>query len=110
MSAWVSAWAAIIVAVAGGIASWAVARYGPKGSRENALIDQLQEDVAALRERVNQQDSELQSLRLAVVKMQSANAQWAWHSERVEGQVVELGGTPYPRPLALRATKETPGD
>lgn len=100
----------IIVAIIGGLASWMVARYGRKGSRENEHIDQLQEDITALRARVDKQDAELQSLRVAVVQMQGREAQWAWHSERIEGQVVELGGTPYPRPLALRTPKEPAGD
>ena len=107
MSPWL---VTVLVTFAGSAFTWAGVRWGKKGDRENALIDQLQEDMAALRERVNHQDGELHALRLAVVKMQGREEQWAWHAERVEGQVVELGGTPYPRPLALRRQEEPAGD
>ena len=101
---------AALVTLAGSAFTWMGVRWGKKGDRENALIDQLQEDLTAVRARLDAQEGELQSLRLAVVKMQSREEQWAWHAELVEGQVAELGGTPYPRPLALRRQEEPAGD
>lgn len=107
MSTWI---VPIIISAIAAVGTWGGVRWGRKGERENALIDQLQEDLTAVRARLDAQEGELQALRLAVVQMQSRDAQWEWHTERIEGQVVELGGIPHPRPLALRPVKEIPGD
>ena len=45
-------WSALIVAVVAAFGGWLSKRVNPLGARENAIIDQLQEDNTDLRERV----------------------------------------------------------
>lgn len=107
MSAWI---VPIIVSAIAAAGTWGGVRWGRKGDRENAIIDQLQEDRDKDRERLDRLEAEINTLRREVVEQRGLLQQWAWHAERVEVQVVELGGTPHPRPLALRRQEEPAGD
>lgn len=98
----------VTVAIIGGIVTFLVARLGKKGDRENAHIDQLQEDRDKDRERIDKlvarqdaQDKEIAALRAEVADMHGREVLWRSYSGTLAVQVITLGGTPHPRPEGL---------
>lgn len=92
----------ILVALMGGLTAFATARLGRKGDRENALIDQYQEDRRADRERIDVLALRVDTLERQLLRMLTRDAQWDIHATRVEAQVIALGEIPHERPEALR--------
>ena len=93
------------------VAGLIAARVGKAGSRENQLIDQLQEQVQLeaearqrLEERVDKMDAELASLRMERVQLAIIRDTAMGHIDSLEGQVVNLGGIPLTRPRILPPT------
>ena len=93
------------------VAGLIAARVGKAGSRENALIDQLQEQVQLeaearqrLEERVDKMDAELASLRMERVQLAIIRDTAMGHIDSLEVQVVNLGGIPLTRPRILPLT------
>lgn len=76
-------------------------RLGRRGDRENALIDQLQEDNAELRKRLDGVEAQVHDLQQQIIRLLSRDAQWDIHCGRLEEQVTSLGGEPHPRPSVL---------
>ena len=101
-----------VLAFAGTIVAGLIAaRVGKAGSRENQLIDQLQEQVQLeaearqrLEERVDKMDAELASLRMERVQLAIIRDTAMVHIDSLEGQVVNLGGIPLARPRILPLT------
>lgn len=93
--------AGIVIAGIAFLGTW----LGRRGVRENDLIDQLQEELTvergANRERISKLEETVTQLQREVLRLLSRDAQWSIHLERVEGQVIVLGGVPLPRPQAL---------
>ena len=93
------------------VAGLIAARVGKAGSRENALIDQLQEQVQLeaearqrLEDRVNKMEAELSSLRMERVQLAIIRDTAMVHIDSLEGQIVNLGGIPLTRPRILPLT------
>ena len=93
------------------VAGLIAARVGKAGSRENALIDQLQEQVdreaearRQLEERVNKMEAELSSLRMEREQLAIIRDTAMVHIDNLEVQVVNLGGIPLTRPRILPLT------
>lgn len=78
-----------------------VNRLGKRGEPENLLIDQLQEDRASDRARLDQLAERIDLLEREVHRLLGRDQLWQVHAERLEGQVEQLGGTPCPRPKGL---------
>ena len=101
-----------VLAFAGTIVAGLIAaRVGKAGSRENQLIDQLQEQVQLeaearqrLEERVDKMDAELAALRMERVQLAIIRDTAMVHIDSLEGQVVNLGGIPLARPRILPLT------
>ena len=101
-----------VLAFAGTIVAGLIAaRVGKAGSRENQLIDQLQEQVQLeaearqrLEKRVDQMAAELASLRMERVQLAIIRDAAMVHIDSLEGQVVNLGGIPLARPRILPLT------
>lgn len=99
MSGWI---AAVLVPIIGSLVAWWTVRSGRKGDRENAMIDQLQEDRITDRKRVDELDAKVDKLQQQVWRLLSRDTQWSIHADRVEAQVRDLGQEPHPRPEQLR--------
>ena len=95
------------------LSGWVVARVSKPGTRENAIIDQLQQDLGAERSerekmsaRLDSQQGQIENLATQVSRLLHRDLLWDFHATRVEGQVEQLGGTPYARPLGLHPIDE----
>ena len=95
------------------LSGWVVARVSKPGARENAIIDQLQQDLAAERTerqkmtaRQDSMEHQQQVLAERVSQLLSRDRLWDFHATRVETQVSELGGIPYTRPAGLHPIVE----
>ena len=93
------------------VAGLIAARVGKAGSRENALIDQLQEQLdreaearRQLEERVTKMETELDRLRRERVQLAIIRDTAMVHIDSLEVQVVNLGGIPLTRPRILPLT------
>ena len=101
-----------VLAFAGTIVAGLIAaRVGKAGSRENQLIDQLQEQVdreaearQRLEDRVNKMEVELSSLRMEREQLAIIRDTAMVHIDSLEVQVVNLGGIPLARPRILPLT------
>lgn len=83
------------------IAAVVAARVGKAGTRENALIDQLQEDLKSERGEREKLAVRVDELFTKVQTLIVRESLWEMHATRVEAQVEALGGTPVMRPSAL---------
>lgn len=99
MSGWI---AAVLVPIVGSLVAWWTVRSGRKGDRENAMIDQLQEDRQVDRQRIDKLDARVDELQKQVWRLLSRDTQWSIHADRIESQVRDLGHEPHPRPEQLR--------
>lgn len=98
---WLQYLGPIVVAVITVGGGFLVQRLGRKGDRENALIEQIQEERDKVRARLDALEIEMRKLEAEVRRLLTRDAKWDIHATRVEAQVVELGGEPHPRPPEL---------
>lgn len=91
----------VLAALATGGLAWLGIHLGRRGERENALIDQLQEERKEDRALLDETRREVDGLRRELYALMSREGLWALHSGRIEQQVLDLGGEPHPRPQAL---------
>ena len=82
------------------------ARLGKSGSREINIINELQEEVKNSRERSDALEKRVEELFNKVQKFLTRDALWEIHANRLELQVVDLGGIPHPRPFVLAPVKQ----
>lgn len=99
----------LIVAALGVIGYFISNRVTKAGSRENALIDQLQEERKELRSQVEEiqkslfvTQKDIQDLQAQVLQLKSRDMIWHFHTSALEVQVQKLGGTPIERPNTLK--------
>lgn len=91
----------VVVAVIGTYGTAWATRVGRKGDRENALLDQYQEDRREDRERIDALSKKVDQLERELHELLRRDSLWQVHAERVEAQVITLGGVPAPRPAGL---------
>lgn len=87
-------------------AAWVTARFTKRGERENAVIDQIQEERGEDRKRLDKLEAEVGELRMTVVTLVSRDHHWRYEWGRVAQQVRDLGAEPHPLPAVLQ--KEPP--
>ncbi len=105
-----------VMAVGAIIGTWITAgatRRAAKASAEQQLVDQYQERQAEMEGRLDKQQDRLDSQQTQMDKLASLVARlthrdllWDFHATRVEDQVTQLGGQPYPRPEGLHPLAE----
>lgn len=92
----------VVPAVLAVIVAYVGARTNRSGSRENALIDQLQEQLATERGEREKLSTKVDAMAVQLQSLVSRDGLWHVHAIRVEAQVTDLGGTPHQRPALLR--------
>lgn len=104
----------IIAAASGAVGMWLTARTGKKGDRERGLIDRLEKRLdeeiaerAGMQTQITSQQGQLEKLARQIARFLHRDMLWDFHTTRVEDQVSQLGGTPYPRPAGLEPISES---
>lgn len=104
-----TSWIPFLVAVLGFAGYWVTARFGKQGERENALIDQLQEETDRLRASVGAYAGDVEALRSEVAALRaechrllSRDYLWSLHVTKQNVTITQLGGQPVPLPDELK--------
>lgn len=92
---------AVVVVITGIFGLWN-ARTNKVGTRENLLIDQLQEDRDKDRKRLDELDNKVQILEREISRLLSRDTLWQIHAGRQDAEIIRLGGEPLPRPEGLK--------
>lgn len=97
---WASILGALCVALGGAIGAWLSSR--KPGSRENALIDQLQEELARARglerEKVTALESEHEGMKRRMSRLESRELLWRQYVFALQAHINE-GAPPPPPPF-----------
>lgn len=97
----------LITAIAAVTGYLITARVGKSGSREVALINELQEELAKERDAREKLTARVDDLFNRIQILATVNTLWEIHSTHLEAQIISFGETPTPRPPALtRKPKE----
>lgn len=94
-------WITPIVAAIAGLFGWLTSRTHKPGSRENALIDQLQEDLSALRTETASLRSELAELKGAQRVTDTKLRVAIDYSHQLRTDIYALGLEPRPWPEGI---------
>lgn len=95
---------ATAIGTVGGIVTKSV---GPRGSRENALLDQYQEDRLEDRKRIAELETEARSLSGKVTDLIIREQIWSYYVKDLEADIRVAGGTVRPRPEGIKMPYES---
>lgn len=90
---------ATTIGAVGGIVTKSV---GPRGSRENALLDQYQEDRLEDHKRIAELQTEVRRLSDKVTELIIREQIWSYYVKDLEGDIRAAGGTVSPRPEGIK--------
>ena len=94
---------ALIVGILAVVGYYVTARIGKTGAREINLINELQEQLKSEQEERRSLGRRVDELYQQVNSLMTRDVLWGIHVARIEAQLVNLGGTPIPRPAELTA-------
>lgn len=80
---------------------WVTSTLRPRGSRELAFLQELQEELKTEREKREVLEKKVEDIQAKLYQFQVRDALWEIHATRVEAQVLDLGAKPVDRPQEL---------
>lgn len=95
---------ATTIGAAGGIITKSI---GPRGSRENALLDQYQEDRLEDHKRIAELETEVRRLSDKVTDLIIREQIWSYYVKDLEDNIRAAGGIVSPRPDGIKAPYES---
>lgn len=97
---------ALIGAVGVVVGGWLTARTGKRGEYEGGIITRLETRLDKEQSEREGLQAQVEHLAAQVAKLLHRDYLWDFHATRVEDQVRQHGGEPYPRPEGLHPLKE----
>ena len=91
----------VVVSIIALLGYWITTTWRPNGTRELALLQELQEEVGNERKKREALELKVDNVTSQVHGFQIRDVLWEIHSTRLEAQVIDLGADPHDRPPEL---------
>ena len=91
----------VVVSLIALLGYWITTTWRPHGTRELALLQELQEEVGNERKKREALELKVDNVTSQVHGFQIRDVLWEIHSTRLEAQVIDLGDVPHDRPPEL---------